>query len=354
MTAMQRTREIRNFILSHVRMHPQDVAKLTAEHFGISRQSVHHHLHRMVEEQLLISEGKTSGHTYHLHPSVPWVLNYELGDEESLFEDTVWRTDIRPILEQLPQNVIHIWLYGFTGIFNNAIDHSGARNIQVALHMGAEVTELLITDDGIGVFKKIQSALDLVSERHAAFELAKGTLTTAPEKHAGEDIYFISYLFDNFDIVSHDVSLYKEIDKAEGWLAEKAHTASGTAVWMKLDNDTPTTLDQCIDTFTSGKEYGFNKTVVPLRLAQHGDDKLVSRARAKRVVTRFEDFRTVVLDFRGVDIIGPSFADQIFRVFAQQHPQVELVPINTSCEIRRMIERATSWSSKRESTDAGQ
>lgn len=348
MSLRRRTQQIRSFILSSVREHPQDVARLTAQHFGISRQSVHQHLRQMVEERLLVSEGRTRSHVYRPYPTVPWVRDYELDTEEPLHEDTVWRTDIQPMLEHLPENAVHIWLYGFTGIFNNALDHSEARHIQVALHRGPIVTEMVVLDDGVGAFAKIQDALDLVSKRHGAFELAKGKLTTAPDDHTGEDVYFISHLFDNFDICSRDICLYDEIDNAEGWLADKARSARGTAVWMRLDNDTTKDLGTVMDTFTSGREYGFNKTVVPVRLAQHGDAKLVTRARAKRVAIRFENFKTVVLDFQGVESIGPTFADEIFRVFAQRNPGVELVPINTSCEVRRMIERAESWDPNRD------
>ena len=67
---------------------------------------------------------------------------------------------------------------------------------------------------------------------------------------------------------------------------------------------------------------------------------LVSRSQAKRLVARFEGFKTVLLDFTDVAEIGQAFADQIFRVFANSHPLIKLTEINTTDEVQRMILRA--------------
>ena len=73
---------------------------------------------------------------------------------------------------------------------------------------------------------------------------------------------------------------------------------------------------------------------------QYGDDSLISRSQAKRLLGRFDRFRIVMLDFAGVASIGQAFADEVFRVFRNRHPDVELVPINASAEVKRMISRA--------------
>jgi hypothetical protein len=87
------------------------------------------------------------------------------------------------------------------------------------------------------------------------------------------------------------------------------------------------------------EDYGFNKTIVPVQLAQYGNDKLISRSQAKRVVARLELFKTVLFDFEGVPTIGQAFADEIFRVFANEHPQITIITRNASSEVKRMIER---------------
>ena len=60
----------------------------------------------------------------------------------------------------------------------------------------------------MGIFKKIQKALDLLDERHAILELAKGKLTTDPKHHTGEGIFFTSRMFDEFTILSGGVLLF--------------------------------------------------------------------------------------------------------------------------------------------------
>ncbi len=47
--------------------------------------------------------------------------------DKTISEDMVWRNHISPLLGELPDNVIDIWHYGFTEIFNNAIDHSSGK-----------------------------------------------------------------------------------------------------------------------------------------------------------------------------------------------------------------------------------
>ena len=85
---------------------------------------------------------------------------------------------------------------------------------------------------------------------------------------------------------------------------------------MNLSNRAQRTSKEVFDEFSSGDDYGFTKTVVPVRLAQYGNDRLISRSQAKRVLARVELFKTVLFDFAGVETIGQAFADEVFRVFA--------------------------------------
>ena len=39
-------------------------------------------------------------------------------------------------------------------------------------------------------------------------------------------------------------------------------------------------------------------------------------------------------------MIGQAFADQIFRVFANEHPEIKLLAINMSIEVEGMVSRA--------------
>ena len=89
-----------------------------------------------------------------------------------------------------------------------------------------------------------------------------------------------------------------------------------------------------------GDDFTFNKTVVPMKLAKYGMDELVSRSQAKRLLARVDLFKIVIFDFQDVASIGQAFADQIFRVFAKDHPDIELVPVHVQPAVKEMIERA--------------
>jgi hypothetical protein len=336
-----RGEEIRHFILQHVEKHPTDISKLTADHFSITRQAVNKHLQRLTGELALVEAGNTRNRSYRLVPLAEWKKSYQITPD--LAEDLAWSNDVGPVIGQLPENVLDIWHYGFTEMFNNAKDHSGGTQILVHIRRTAATTEMVISDDGVGIFKKIQMALNLLDERHAIFELSKGKLTTDPAKHTGEGIFFTSRMFDSFDILSGGVFFTHSFGVAEDWIMERDQFRSGTTVWMKIDNHTARAVKKIFDHYASEDgDYGFNKTVVPVKLAQYGNDKLISRSQAKRVLARVELFTVVLFDFAGVPIIGQAFADEIFRVFAREHPAMELHAIHASSEVKRMIERAKS------------
>ena len=330
---------IRRFILRNVRANPRTISRLAGEEFGVGRQAVSRHLRRLVEEGALHQSGRTNSRVYLLAVAREWTRTYGIG--ESSDEDLVWRSDIAAVLGDLSENARSIWQYGFTEMFNNAVDHSAGSTILVAMKTTAVTAEMLILDDGVGIFRKIQRERGLLDERHAIFELWKGKLTTDPQRHTGEGIFFTSRMFDAFDILSGGVFLAHELGRQEDWILERPAQDSGTAVFLRLDNDTPRTTREVFDQFTGGEdEPAFNKTVVPVRLAQYGNDRLISRSQAKRVLARIDLFSTVLLDFESVPAIGGAFADEVFRVFRRDHPDVSIVPINCSPDVKRMIERA--------------
>lgn len=326
---------MRTFIVANVARYPADIVRRTAEKFCCSRQAVHRHIQRLVEEGALVESGKkTRGRTYALAQLRDWSHVYAVASSGD--EGDVWIRDVRRQLEPLAGNVMGIWQYGFTEMFNNALDHAQASTIAVTVTKTAAASMVSIRDDGVGIFRKIQDALGLMDERHAVLELAKGKFTTDPQHHSGEGIFFSSRMFDLFAITSDHVSFSHQAKAPEDWILE-TDESGGTMVRMELDNHTARSVRTVFKRFTSGDDFGFTKTVVPVRLAQYGDDNLVSRSQAKRLIARFEKFRTVVLDFKGVALIGQSFADEVFRVFPLAHPEVKLLPLNANKEVSQMI-----------------
>lgn len=335
-----RSEAIRQHILKNIDQSQIDIKKSTAEKFAISRQAVHKHLKRLVDEEFLVVKGKTKGRTYRLRTLLDWSQSYLINP--ALAEDVVWRNDIEPKLAKLPDNVSDIWHYAFTEMFNNALDHSDGDQITVKLSMSASNTQIVLYDNGMGIFKKIQHNLNLLDERHAVLELAKGKLTTDPARHTGEGIFFTSRLCDAFQVVAGDVYFSHQFGEDKDWVLQNDVFSSGTAVWMRLNNHTSRTAKKIFDQFTSSEDFGFNKTVVPVKLAQYGDDKLISRSQAKRLIARFEKFKIVILDFQGVESIGQAFTDEVYRVFTAKFPNIALSEINTNENVTRMILRAKS------------
>ena len=341
----KRGRAIRDYIVAHVRANPENIAQICADQFGISRQAVNKHLGRLVADGLLTAQGATRNRRYSLSALVEKDLSIPLTEETD--EDTVWRTAIDPTLSDIPQNARRIWQYGFTEMLNNAIDHSSGTRVRIMIARTAVDTRITLIDDGEGIFRKITRELRLNDERHAVLELAKGKLTTDPEHHTGEGIFFTSRLFDEFNLLSREVFFSHDNTTQEDWIQETRSISGGpefpgTLVVLALNNDTTKTTKQVFDEYTEDGDYGFSRTVVPVSLVPYGDEALISRSQAKRLLTRFERFKKVILDFSDVEQIGQAFADEVFRVFVRAHPNVELVPFNANPDVDAMIQRARS------------
>ena len=329
-----RSEDIRAFILEHI--NEDGIAAKVSSQFSISRQAVNRHLKSLTGQGSLVANGRTRKRSYKMAATATKSFHYEI--REGLAEDIVWREDIQPFIGTLPDNVLQIWNFAFTEMFNNAIDHSSGTWISVIVTKSAVDTELSIMDNGIGIFKKIQDALRLPDEKQAIFELSKGKLTTDSVNHSGQGIFFTSRMVNGFDILSGGVFFSHEMGNEVDWMLDRDAFRSGTTIFLKVENHTVRTLKRVYDQYSVNGSEGFNKTVVPVKLAKYGTDNLVSRSQAKRVLLRVDRFSQVIFNFSEVDMIGQAFADQIFRVFATEHPEVELIPSHANAEIMSLIQ----------------
>ena len=82
------------------------------------------------------------------------------------------------------------------------------------------------------------------------------------------------------------------------------------------------------------------RTHVPVLLAQYGEEQLISRSQAKRLLARFDRFDVILLDFKRIASIGQAFADEVFRVFVTEHPHATIVPTNMSNQVEKMVRRS--------------
>ena len=71
-------------------------------------------------------------------------------------------------------------------------------------------------------------------------------------------------------------------------------------------------------------------------LKDHFDSIPVSRSQAKELYTLMEKSTEVELDFNGIEWMGQGFAHQLFVVFANEHPNIRMIPINMNEDVTRM------------------
>lgn len=339
MARPNRSAEIETALLQAVTEHPHDLVGMVAAQLGLSTARIGIQVRALVAGGYLEKDGTTRP-TYRLGPNRRGMFRYA---RAGLEEGQVWTRDVAPLLQGLPANVLDICHHGVTEMINNAIDHSEGNCVRIEVERNARRAMLAVVDDGVGIFRKITRALDLPDERLALLELSKGKLTTDPRRHSGEGIFFSSRMFDRFAIESGAL-LFDHFDtEPDDILHERdpAKEPDGTAVLMHIAVDSARTAKDVFDQFSSGPDdYDFARTIVPVRLAKVGDENLISRSQARRLLLRFERFRSVVLDFAEVTTLGQSFADEIFRVFANEHPEVELIAIHAVPEVQQMIRRA--------------
>ncbi|MHB9111093.1 MAG: STAS-like domain-containing protein [Thermoleophilia bacterium] len=334
-----RSSKVDNFLLKSLAAgHKRDLVTYVAGKLGLTRQAVYLHVRKLIEKKQIVASGKTRSRIYELHESV-----YEeiVRITPYLEEHIVWEKQVQPHLPELPRNILDICFHGFTEIFNNVKDHSEGTVCRISIARTPLSLTMGVDDDGIGIFNKLRQKFGLDDEHHAALELAKGKLTTDEQRHSGEGIFFTSRMFDIFAIFSRGfIFLHEKND----WIAkaEDLQNTIGTSVRMSIDFDSRRTAQSIFDEFATGEDYGFVRTMVPVKLAKYGDVNLVSRSQAKRVLARLDRFQIVLLDFRDVDTIGQAFADEVFRVFRLMHPEIRFEVTNANKRVSKVIDHVRS------------
>lgn len=340
MRKTNKKQQIRDYLVRAIGDSIVDPAGAAAKRFNVTRQYANKLLRELTDEGVITATGATRARTYEL---ITKSNRLELELAGGLEEDRVWRESVLPALGGIGKRALNICHYGFTEMFNNVLEHSDGTHATVVVDHGPTAVTMQVADDGVGIFDKIQRAFDLADPHHAVLELSKGKLTTDPDAHTGEGIFFTSRMFDEFSIHSGELALvHYPVD--DDWLIENLTRQEGTLVRMTIDPRSRRTTRSVFDRYSGdlGADYGFNVTHVPVGLARYGDENLVSRSQAKRVLARLDLFRRVVLDFSDVEAIGQAFADELFRVYPGQNPDIELVVANAGPGVEPMIRRALS------------
>ena len=316
--------------------HGERLPEHVMQRLGWTRRRAQALLAKLVAAQWLVREGTLRKPCWRPGPLRQVVQRYDLA---GLQEDLPWQRDFAPCFELQP-NVARLAQHAFSELLNNAVDHSGGTHVTVSMRQTPMHLQLLVSDDGRGVFESIQQTFDIGDADLAMLELSKGKLTTQPDRHAGRGLFFTSRLADVFDLHANELAFqYRGWDR-RSWYRGKPMARQGTSVFMAIALDTTRTLDEVLRAHSAdGKGYAFEATNVPLRLIAGGPNTgLESRAQAKRVVSRLGRFRRAEVDFTGIDDVGHGFADEIFRIFVRDQPGVELVPVGMAPRVAAMVD----------------
>ncbi len=258
--------------------HGQGLPEHVMARLGISRRSALALLNKLVTAQWLAREGK-SRHLSFVPGRLRQVVHrYALA---GLQEDLPWQRDFAPHFS-LPPAVARMAQHAFSELLDNVIEHSGGTHVAVSMRTTALHLQLLVSDDGCGVFERIQQRFGIGDSTMAMLELSKGKLTSAPDRHGGHGLFFTSRLADVFDVhANHRAFQCRGWDR-HSWHPTKAVAREGTSIYIAINLDTPRTLDQVLQAHSRSAEgHGAESTCVPLPLTTGPQTRLVSRTQAK-------------------------------------------------------------------------
>ena len=338
MSSLNQANQIKRFILDHVKDHPDDIVNLTMSQFSVTRTTVHRHLNTLIQQNKIIKTGRTQATQYFLQESFNKKLQFSL--DKALNESHVWEQYLKDSFKGFKENIQDICVYGFTEMFNNVIDHSQANNVIVELKKNKSKIIITIYDDGIGIFKKIKTHFNLGDIREAVFQLTKGKLTTDPQRHSGEGVFFTSRAFDEYSLGANGI-IYLRDNTADDWLLEDMAKANkkGTMVQMTISENSMRKIEDVFSKFQNEDSLAFDKTHIVVRFSKLPDENFISRSQAKRILQGLNKFQRVTLDFKGVKGVGQGFVDEIFRVYRSNHPNIKFNYINANKSVEMMIER---------------
>lgn len=316
-----------------------DIARKT----GTSRAYVHRILQKLQSEGHIARLGKANRARYvradsplleetrkterHFHR----ILRNQNLEEDLIVQEVRRETGI---LLEMPANIIRIVEYTLAEMINNAIDHSGSHTIDVKVDRTEEGVTFRVRDFGVGIFRHIVRSRGLRSEVEAIQDLLKGKQTTAPDRHSGEGIFFTSRVADRFLIKSFQRKLLFDNALPDVFIMN-ARSLEGTEVVFSIAGNSRRDLLSVFKQYT-GEDHEFGTTEVRIQLHTE-PGSLLSRSQARRVVAGLEKFSTVILDFRGVETIGQSFADEIFRIWNSVHPHTSIKYMNANENVEFMI-----------------
>jgi anti-sigma regulatory factor (Ser/Thr protein kinase)/DNA-binding MarR family transcriptional regulator len=342
-------------ILVFLKKQESITAPQLAEYLHLSRQRAFQLLAKLVHRGKVIQTGERRGRRYSL-PNVSFEVRdrIELALENKNLKEHEVLMDIRDRfvpLKLASENVKSIFDYAFSEMLNNAIEHSESSRMAVSVLTSGHTADgspsqfsFIIRDYGIGAFRNLMKKRALTSELEAMQDVLKGKVTTAPEAHSGQGIFFTSKAADRFSLRSYGWEMRVDNNVPDIFFLADDAPLEGTEVRFDIDYHSSRHLIDVFRAFESEDgSQDFDRTEIHVRLFIHGTIH-VSRSQARRILVGLDKFKRVTLDFDRVPTIGQAFADEIFRVFRLKSPHVRIQVINANEAVRFMIDRVDSKS----------
>jgi DNA-binding Lrp family transcriptional regulator len=168
------------------------MASVATEQTGLTRVAVSRRIKKLADSGYLQRHGTGTRQTYSLGDKRFWL---GVQQRESILqrggEMAVWEQRLAPLLTDLKPNVKSLVNTAFTKMLNNALDHSNGLQVLMGMHLQDGQLQMVVADDGEGLFCKIAESAHLFDERLAILELAKGKFTTAAQGHSGMGIFVL-------------------------------------------------------------------------------------------------------------------------------------------------------------------
>ena len=325
----EKKHEIIIYLLEKIDQGDARVSKAVSENFEINQNTVHTYINDLSKRGIIkrVKRGQYSL----ISQEYRYMLKRSNGELDS--DIYAYNHCLLSHIQNLASNVQQIWGYVFSEMINNVMDHSEAQNCSIVVLQDYLNTTVFIYDNGVGIFSKIKKHFGFESVDDAICELFKGKLTTDSRNHSGEGIFFSSKMMDKFYIISSGRIFTNNKYDDSNILNLASEELKGTCVVMELSNFTHRNTTDVFDQYAN-VDGGFTKTIIPMK--NIFETSPVSRSQAKRICNRLEKFKEVTIDFQEVQWMGQGFAHQIFVIFAKEHPDIKLLPINMNEAVTKM------------------
>lgn len=326
--------QIKQFILQNLTQHQKDIIKATIRQFGLSRQAILKHMHTLIQEDRVVAHGKTRDRYYELMPLVNYSQSIDISNgfrPEKLIQD-----QIRPKLRHLPANIREICEFSLSALFNNVLDHANGTHLSYKIYVTQDEVHLLINDNGVGLFHKINDAQNLQDNHLSAIEVAKGRVTSDPLNHAGEELMTVLHLFETGIIEATGLCL-TFINKTSDWTLSESSQLKGTKIHLEIKTNSRRTCQEVFQRIFNREK---RSARIPVKLARANGEQLNSRTQAQSLVHNIKDLGEIEFDFRQIDFIGPAFADELLRRVKEKNENIDVSWINANKMVDMLMSRA--------------